>query len=138
MEKLWRAFKVLLSAVLLALMCLILYFFAHHPDNFMLLGWAGAFLFMAALLWANLRPTSREFGLVGVVLALGFIVIGLQILTGALHFPRECSGRRILCDFENVLYAVGGPTLAAAPNLVLGIVLLYASTRLVVLRSVSR
>lgn len=43
-----------------------------------------------------------------------------------------------MCDFENVLYAVGGPTLAAAPNLLFGIVLLYASARLVVLRSVPK
>lgn len=138
MKKLWRAFKVALSAVLLAVMCLILYLFVHQPHNFMFLGGAGAFLFMTALLWVNLKPTSREFALVGVVLALGFLFAGLQTLTGALHFPRECSGRRSLCDFENLLYAVVGPTLAAAPNLFLGIVLLYASARLVVLRSVPR
>jgi hypothetical protein len=94
---------------------------------------AGMFLFMATLLWANLRPTSRELGLVGIVFSFGFLFVAAQTLTEARGYPRA-----FWCELENALHALGGPALAAAPLLLLGLVTLYVSARFVVRRSLSK
>jgi hypothetical protein len=135
MRGLWVAFKVALSIVLLAVMCLLFFMFTRKTEDFTLLGMAAAFLFIAALLWANLKPTSRELGLVGIVLSFGILFVGAQSLSGARTFPRPCTGKRLWCELENALHLLGGPSLAAAPFLLLGLVILFISARFVVRRS---
>jgi hypothetical protein len=138
MHGLWVTIKAAQSVVLLAIVCLLVFMFTRKTDDFILLGMAGVFLFMAALLWANLNPTSREFGLVGIVLSLGFLFLGAQAMTGARGYPRVCTGKRLWCELENALHALGGPALAAAPFLLLGLAALYFSTRFVLRRSLRR
>jgi hypothetical protein len=138
MHGLWVAFKVLLSTVLLAVVSLLVFMFTRKTEDFSLLGMAAVFFFMVALLWVNLKPTSRELGLVGVVLSFGFLFLGSQVFTGAREYPSVCTGKRLWCEFENALYALGGPVLAAAPFLLVGIVVLYISARFVLLRSLPR
>lgn len=138
MRGLWVAFKVALSIVLLAVMCLLLFMFTRKTEDFTPLGLAAIFLFMAALLWANLKPTSRELGLVGVVFSFGLLFVGAETFSGARAYPRACTGKRLWCEFENALYFLGGAPLAAAPFLLLGLVVLYISARFVVQRNLVR
>lgn len=137
MHGLWVAFKVLLSIVLLAVVGLMLFMFTRKTEDTLLLSVAAVFLFMVALLWVNLKP-SRELGLVGVVLSFGFLLLGLQVFTGAHQYPRVCTGKRLWCEFENALYALGGPALAAVPFVLLGAVMLYLSARLVAMHSLPK
>ena len=138
MRSIWVAVKVVLSIVLLAVVCYLLFMFSRKPGDFTLLGMAAVFFFMLALLWAKLKPSSRELGLVGVVLSFGFLFLGAQVFTGARPYPQACAGKRLWCEMENALHAIGGPPLAAMPFLLLGVVVLYISARLVLRRSLPR
>lgn len=138
MKFLWLALKGVLTLILLAVVGLLLLMFRHKTGAYVLLGGAAVFLFMAALLWIKLDADSREVGLVGIMFSLGCLFLGAQSLTGARHYPRACSGKRLWCELENALHAAGGPVLAAAPTVLLGLVVLYFSIRRVARRSLRR
>lgn len=138
MRFVWYALKAILTAVLLAVAGLLAWMFTRTPGDFALIGAASIFLFLAALLWVRLQASSREFGLVGIVLGFLFLFAAAQPFIGDRPYPRACTGRRFWCEAGNLLHALGGPWLAAAPFLLLGLGVLYFSVRVVVRHSLPR
>lgn len=136
MRLVWIAFKAVLTIVLLAVVGLLAWMFTDRPDDFSLVGVASVFLLLAALLWVKLRPGTREFGLLGIVLSFLFLFAASRTLLG--DQARACSGKRLWCGFENALHALGGPWLAAAPFFLLGLGVLWFSVRVVVRHSFPR
>lgn len=129
MTWLWIGLKALLSLALLAVATGLLFLFAHQSQAYSLIGTASVALFLAALLWVRFEPGRRELALAGVVASLGLIFLSAETALGSRAYPHGCSIRKVWCELDNLLYAVGGPALAAAPFFVAGLVLLFFSGR---------
>ena len=93
------------------------------------LGVAAAALFLAALPWVRVEPGHRALALTGVVLALALIIFSVHGAAGGRTYPRDCAFKRSWCLLENLLHAVGGPVLVAAPYFIAGLLLLGFSVR---------
>lgn len=112
----WRTFKPLLSAALLALAAFSVYLFFISGFDAMPLGAASVLVFFAAWPWVDHSRPNRPLSLVRLVFSLMFAAVAVHTATGGTHFPKLCQGRRaLLCEFENVLFSLGGELLAAAP-----------------------
>ena len=123
----WRVFKYCLSALLLLLAGLLAAIYFGRPDSAGMLGFVAVLIFFTAALWVNYTKPSRALGLAGIVLAFGIAAIAVDTLTASTPYPRECSGRRLLCELQNLLYAMGGRPAAAAPWFLAAIGVLYGS-----------
>ncbi len=126
----WLIVKSVVSLASLLVAALLGLLFFHRPEADFL-GFAGAFLFLAALPWLNYQHPSRALSLAGVVFSFGLIAVASRPFTNANEYPRSCIGQRLWCDVENLLFMLGGPPLAALPFGVLGIGLLGLSLRAV-------
>lgn len=135
MNLLWIGLKALLSLVLLATAAGLLWLFAHRPHEHVLIGVASVALFMGALPWVRFEPGRRELALAGIVASLGLIFVGVETLLGGRAHPHDCAVRRAWCALDNLLYALGGPMLAAAPFVLAGLVLLFFAGRAALRRS---
>lgn len=112
----WRAFKFLFSAGLLALAGFFVYLLFVSGFQAMPMAIASVLLFFAAWPWVNHERPNRSLSLVGIVFSLMFAVVAVNIATGGTQFPKLCNGRRVLfCELENALYSLGGNLLAATP-----------------------
>jgi hypothetical protein len=89
------------------------------------------FLLLGAIaMWLDYRkPPALAFG--GVILTLLSACFAYRTATGGTAFPQNCSGRgSLLCELENLLYALGGPVAAAIPWALAFGGFLYASCRI--------
>lgn len=126
----WKLFKGVLSAVLVAIAAVFLWIAATRRFDPWVLGIASLLLFTAAMPWVNILKPSRALGLVGIMLSLLVLGIAVTNILTPERFPLNCSARRSFCYVENLLYEVGGSMFAAAPFLLLGTFMLLASLRL--------
>ena len=127
---LWHLVKTAVSLVSASFAGVICLLYAHKPEP-ALLASAAAFLFLAALPWLNLERPSRGLGLAGIMFSFGLFLVASRPFTKANEYPLACVGRRVWCEFENLLFLVGGPSLASLPFAALGIGLLAFSLRTV-------
>jgi hypothetical protein len=89
---------------------------------------ASVFLFLAAVPWMKFDGPSRGLGLVGVMLAFDLLFIASYPFTHPDKFPVTCKGKgQLSCEVVNLLFSLGGPTLAALPYGVPGLGLLAVS-----------
>jgi hypothetical protein len=122
----WRLFKSLLSLPLFGLVLL-----GIHLGLTRSLGdlWVAGFALLALIaLWAELIGPKR---LEPALPWLG-LVAGLTLILGAPSMAastRQCTGRRWLCDAEQLLLGIGGPWLAALPWALLGAITVFYSAR---------
>ena len=130
MSNLWLAFKFLLSASLVAAAGVFVWLLFTHQFQAWALATASVLLFFAAWPWVNHERPNRPLAFVGIVLGLMFAFLGAITASGEVSFPRSCSGRGLVfCQFENLLFAVGGRDLAAVPFLLLSLFVLSVSLR---------
>jgi hypothetical protein len=132
MKLLWLALKGLLSSILVAIAVamLLLRPLTLEPSTLVL---SSACLFIAALPWIDFSKPSRAIGLASLVLSFVFLKISSGLVAGSGVFPKVCDGRRkAFCNFENLLYEVGGKYLAAAPVFALATLLFVGGVVLVV------
>jgi hypothetical protein len=126
--RLWVAFKVVLSAVLVLLAALLISAYFSGAASLAMLGFAGIFTFMASVLWIDYRRPSRTLGLAGIVVAAGIGFLAVRVLDGSTTFPQACHGRgSLLCELQNVLYRFGGRPAASLPWLIVAVVVFYAA-----------
>ena len=131
LDRLWIAFKLIFSAVLVAAP---IAFFVAAPRALKepaFIGVAALMLFFAALPWVNFTGPSRGLALAGVFSSVGMTFIAGQTAFGFVQFPRPCSGRSVVfCESQNLLFAVGGEQLAAAPFALVAAFLFAGSFRM--------
>ena len=129
----WLGIKLTLSLVLVAALWLLLSQPIEPLRRPAVLGFGAFLLFLAALPWVNFERPHRAFGLVGIFISLGFLIVVGSFLTGDTSFPMSCSGRSAdFCEFINSLYALGGPYLAAAPIAILAAFMLAGSAVIII------
>lgn len=119
-QRVWFAFKLLLSAALVA--APIVFFVAAPRAIFdpAFVAVSAVMLFFAALPWVDFAAPNRAFALAGMVFSMGMAFLAGQTAFGSVQFPRLCTGRRAaFCEMENMLFLVGGKYLAAMPFAVL-------------------
>ena len=127
---LWQSFKLLLSSLLLSGVVFIGWVLFTRAFDPALLGVASVLLFFAAWPWVDHMRPSRALSLVGLVFSLGAGFVASRTLVGDLAYPRACHGRgRSFCELENLLYELGGPSLAAAPMAAFSLVFFVISCR---------
>jgi hypothetical protein len=127
----WSIVKATVSLVSGAFAAILALLFAHQPESPGILAAAAAFLFLTALPWLDLSRPSRGLSLAGVVLAFGLLLVASRPFAKAAEYPLHCTTRRLWCEVENLLFAIGGAPLAALPFGVLGFGLLAFSLRAV-------
>jgi hypothetical protein len=125
----WTIIKAVVSVASASFAAMLLLLFVHRPEYTFSLGAAAAFLFLAAIPWLDLTRPTRGLSLAGVVVAFGFLLVASRPFTQAADYPLNCTTRRVWCEFENLLFTLGGAPLAALPFAVLGLGLLAVSLR---------
>lgn len=119
---LWRIFKFLLSMVCFLFATLLAVFGTKSNPAFEMYIAAGVFVFFAAILWIDTTKPSRALGLAGMVVSFGIFMLAFSEATGHDLYPKQCHGRGILiCELENLLFAVGGYPAAAIPGFLFAI-----------------
>lgn len=130
-NRMWLAFKLLLSATLVAAPIALLVVAPQALNDPVFIGISAVLLFFAALPWVNFTAPNRGLALAGVVFSIGVLFVAGRAVFGLVQFPRQCSGRGVvLCEFENLLFAAGGEYLAAAPLALLAAFLFVGSVRM--------
>lgn len=126
----WVAFKVFLSLGLVAAPIALLVAAPHAAMEPLFIGIASMLLFFAALPWVDFSSPNRAVGLAGIVFSIWMALLGVRSAMGYVEFPQPCTGRgRVFCEFENLLFQLGGEYLAAAPFGLLALVLFRLSIR---------
>lgn len=132
-ELMWTAFKLALSLALVAAPCAFLLAAPAAWGDPLFIGVAALLLFFAALPWVKFERGGRSVALAGIVFALGIAFAAWQVATRQAGYPQSCRGRRALfCEIENLLYAIGGPLLAAMPYALMASALLLLCIRALV------
>lgn len=128
MSLLWRGFKLLLSASLLAVAAILCWLLISRQFDAGVLAIASVLLFFAAWPWVEHKRPNRAMALVGMVFAIAIAFIATNVYVGETPFPRPCRGRGVLlCEMQNLLFWLGGPKLAAAPFAALAAIVLGIS-----------
>ncbi len=130
-NQLWLAFKLLLSTTLVAAPITLLVVAPQALSDPVFIGISAMLLFFAALPWLNFTAPNRGLALAGIVFSLGASFLAARTALGSVQFPRQCSGRGVVyCEIENLLFAVGGEYLAAAPFALFAALLFAGSIRM--------
>ena len=125
---LWFAFKLLFSVTLVVAPISLLVAAPHAMTDPVFIGISSILLFFAALPWVNFTTPNRALGLVGIIFSFCIAFLAVQM-----EFPRSCTGHRVLfCEFENLLFLVGGKFLAAAPFAALAAFVFVGSMRILI------
>ena len=123
----WIAFKLLLSATLVGAPIALFYAAPEALVKPEFIGISAVLLFFAALPWVSFEAPNRSLGLSCLVFSIGVGFVAFQTAFGSISFPRPCTNRRaLLCEVENLLFNVGGKTLAALPFALLAALMLVA------------
>jgi len=126
----WFAFKLMFSIALVAAPIVLFSLAPRVVTDPVFIGIAALLLFFAALPWVNFERPNRALALAGMVFSFGIALLAARTAFGFEHLPRHCSGRVVLCEFENILFFVGGEYLAAAPFGLMAAFLLVGSLRM--------
>ncbi|MCL2636413.1 MAG: hypothetical protein FWD50_07310 [Betaproteobacteria bacterium] len=127
-NRVWLAFKFVLSVLLVAAPLALFVVAPRAINEPMFLGLSAALLYFAALPWVNFTTPNRGLALAGIVFSSAPVFVAAQTVTGNLSFPRQCLWPgAMLCDIDNLLFAVGGEYLAAAPFAILAVFIFVGS-----------
>jgi hypothetical protein len=123
----WRAFKVLVSAVSLLYAGVVATIAIGDTAYAGMWGLFAALVFCAAAPWVDFERPSRAHGLAGIVITLVILISAVATATGNYAYPRQCAWHEPLCELENLLYSFGGYLAAAIPRFLFACAAFYAS-----------
>ena len=126
--KIFTVVKAVVSLAAFSVSAVCALIFAQEIEAISLLVLASVFLFLAAVPWMKFDGPSRGLGLVGIMLSFGLLFSASYPFTHPDKFPVTCKGKgQLSCEVVNLLFSLGGPTLAALPYGVPGLGLLAVS-----------
>ena len=125
----WRLTKLAVTGVLLTLVGFIFVSDPRAGLGHRDIGFGFVVFFLAILPWVDFSRASRALGLVGVMFSLGAFFVAWETASGARTYPQSCIRRRLLCDVDNLLYAIGGASFPALAFAATGVFLLWVSCR---------
>jgi hypothetical protein len=113
----WQLFKSILSIIMLGLAAL------AFKDS-MILG--SVFALLAIAIWIDYSNLEINPKMIGLIFSFMFTANGFNLLKSDTLYPMVCKGRgRLLCDLENMLFALGGVRLIAMFYFVFALAFFY-------------
>lgn len=123
MKNLWRAFKMLLSALMLSVAGLLAVAYFAKGDLgiwFVIL----LLILFSAIIWVDYSKIKVSPVILLSLLGVGSLCLSYTTFSSKTQFPHSCTGgRTLICNFENLLFTLGGRPAAAIPWLLVGVLI---------------